>query len=241
MAPTPRAGGIVTRTARAHHESVMQPTSLQVVEKKWYDGSEANGVSVSHDQTFRTVLLVGFLVVLPVAVYYRLKSQATGERLDRQQEGPFMLATLRPVGLMFWLGLITYLVNPSRMAWSSVPLPAWLRWTGVGIFVLAGGLLFWTLRSLGSNLTDTVVTRREHTLVTHGPYRWVRHPFYDCAALLIVASSLIVSNWFLLLTGGLVLVLLVVRTSTEEERLLARFGDAYRRYAERTGRFLPNF
>jgi protein-S-isoprenylcysteine O-methyltransferase Ste14 len=27
-------------------------------------------------------------------------------------------------------------------------------------------------------LTDTLVTRREHTLITHGPYRWVRHPFY---------------------------------------------------------------
>jgi protein-S-isoprenylcysteine O-methyltransferase Ste14 len=195
---------------------------------------------MNEDQTFRTVLLIGFLVVLPIAFYYRLKSQATGEKLDRWQEGLFMLATLRPAGLMFWLGVIAYMVNPSRMAWSSVPLPAWLRWTGVGMFALAGGLLFWTFRSLGSNLTDTVVTRREHTLVTHGPYRWVRHPFYDCVALLIIASSLVVSNWFLLLTGGLVVVLLVVRTGTEEERLLARFGDAYRRYTERTGRFLPN-
>ena len=146
---------------------------------------------MNQDQTFRSVLIVYFLVVLPIAVYYRLKSQATGEKLDRRQEGLFMLATLRPVGLAFWLGLIAYMVNPSRMAWSSVPLPAWLRWTGVGIFALACGLLFWTFRSLGSNLTDTVVTRREHTLVTHGPYRWVRHPFYDSAALLIVASSLV--------------------------------------------------
>ena len=192
------------------------------------------------DQTFSTVLLIGFLVVLPIAAYYRLKSQATGEKLDRWQEGLFMLATLRPAGLALWLGLIAYLINPSWMAWSSVPLPTWLRWTGVGIFALAGGLLFWTFRSLGSNLTDTVVTRRAHTLVTHGPYRWVRHPFYDCAALLIVATSLVASNWFLMMTGGLVLVLLVVRTRTEEEKLLARFGDAYRRYTERTGRFLPN-
>src|SRR6185503_11599613 len=97
---------------------------------------------MNHDQTFRTVLSVCFLVIFPVAAYYRLKSQATGETLDRRQEGPFMLATLRPVGLVFWLGLITYLVNPSRRAWSSVPIPAWQRWTGVGIFALAGGLLF---------------------------------------------------------------------------------------------------
>ena len=195
---------------------------------------------MNHDQTFSTVLLIGFLVVLPIAAYYRLKSQATGEKLDRWEEGLFMLATLRPAGLALWLGLIAYMINPSWMAWSSVPLPTWLRWTGVGIFALAGGLLFWTFRSLGSNLTDTVVTRRAHTLVTHGPYRWVRHPFYDCAALLVVATSLAASNWFLMMTGGLVLVLLVVRTRTEEEKLLARFGDAYRSYRERTGRFLPN-
>ena len=195
---------------------------------------------MSQDQTFRSVLLIGFLVVLPIGVYYRFKSQATGEKLDRRQEGLFILATLRPVGLAFWLGLVAFMINPSRMAWSSVPLPAWLRWTGVVILGVACGLLFWTFRSLGSNLTDTVVTRREHTLVTHGPYRWVRHPFYDSAALSVVGCFLVVSNWFLLLTGGVVLILLVVRTRTEEEKLLARFGDAYRRYMERTGRFLPN-
>ena len=72
----------------------------------------------------------------------------------------------------------------------------------------ACGLLVWTFRCLGRNLTDTVVTRQKHTLVLHGPYRWVRHPFYDSAALLMVAVSLIAANWFLLLTGGLAFVLL---------------------------------
>ena len=194
---------------------------------------------MSQDATFRTVLIVGFLAVIPVTLYHRLKSQATGEKLDRRQEGLFILATLRPVGLMHWLGVIAYMVNPAWMAWSSVPLPAWLRWTGVGVFATATALLTWTLRGLGTNLTDTVVTRRAHTLVTHGPYRWVRHPFYDSAALLILAISLTAANWFLLLTGCVVLCLLVVRTRTEEEKLLARFGDAYRSYMMRTGRFVP--
>ncbi|MEO5616551.1 MAG: isoprenylcysteine carboxylmethyltransferase family protein, partial [Candidatus Eisenbacteria bacterium] len=99
--------------------------------------------------------------------------------------------------------------------------------------------LTWTLRSLGTNLTDTVVTRREHTLVTHGPYRWVRHPFYDSMALVILAIGLIAANWFLLLTGSVVLCLIVLRTRTEEEKLMARFGDAYRAYIMQTGRFVP--
>jgi protein-S-isoprenylcysteine O-methyltransferase Ste14 len=191
------------------------------------------------DQPFRAVLIVFFLVVLPIGIYHRFKSQATRETLDRRQEGLFILATLRPLGAAFWVGLIAWMVDPGWMAWSSVSLPVSVRWTGVGVLTIACALLVWTFRCLGGNLTDTVVTRQAHTLVLHGPYRWVRHPFYDSAALLMVAVSLIAANWFLLLTGGLAFVLLVVRTRTEEEKLLARFGEAYREYMKRTGRFLP--
>ena len=194
---------------------------------------------MNQDATFRPVLVVGFLAFVLITLYHRLRSWASGEKLERRQEGLFILATLRPVGLMLWLGVIAYMVNPAWMAWSSVPLPAWLRWTGVGVFAITTALLTWTLRSLGRNLTDTVVTRRAHTLVTHGAYRWVRHPFYDSTALLILAMSLMAANWFLLLTGCVVVLLIVVRTRTEEAKLLARFGDAYRAYMMQTGRFVP--
>jgi protein-S-isoprenylcysteine O-methyltransferase Ste14 len=194
---------------------------------------------MNHDQTFRAVLIVTFLLVLPIGVYHRLKSQATREKLDRRQEGLFILATLRPVGIAFWLEFIAWMVDPGWMAWSSVPLPAWLRWAGVGLIAIACGLLVWTFRCLGKNLTDTVVTRQKHTLVIHGPYRWVRHPFYDSAALLALAVSLITVNWFVFVTGVVLSCLLIIRTRTEEENLVARFGDSYRAYVERTGRFLP--
>jgi protein-S-isoprenylcysteine O-methyltransferase Ste14 len=55
----------------------------------------------------------------------------------------------------------------------------------------------------------------------------------------MVAVSLIATNWFLFVTGVVVLCLLVIRTRTEEENLVVRFGDSYRTYMERTGRFLP--
>ena len=194
---------------------------------------------MNDDHLFRVILIVGSSVLLPIAAYHRLKSQATGEKLDRRQEGLFILFTLRPVGIVGMLGLIAYMVNPSWMAWSSVPLPAWVRWTGVGVGVNAGALLIWTLRSLGKNLTDTVVTRTEHTLVTSGPYRWVRHPFYASLALCAAANSLATANWFILASGALLFILIVIRTQKEEELLLTKFGDAYRGYMERTGRFLP--
>ena len=64
-----------------------------------------------------------------------------------------------------------------------------------------GCWLVCTFRCLGPNLTDTVVTRQKHTLITDGPHRWIRHPFYDSAALLAVAVSLIAANWLVLVTG----------------------------------------
>ena len=191
------------------------------------------------EATFRLILVGSFVTVFLITLHHRLKSWGSREKLDRAQEGLFILATLRPIGLMLWLGVIAHMINPAWMAWSSVPIPAWLRWTGVAVCVLAGALLTWTLRRLGTNLTDTVVTRRAHTLVTRGPYRWIRHPFYVAMALLILAISLIAANWFLLLSGCVVVLLLVVRTRTEEEKLLARFGDDYRAYVLQTGRFLP--
>jgi len=194
---------------------------------------------MNQDDMLQLVLVVGFLAVILITLYYRIKSGASGEKLDRRQEGLFILATLRPVGLMLWLGVIAYMVNPPWMAWSSVPLPSWLRWTGVVVCAIAAAFLTWTFHSLGANLTDTVVTRRAHTLVKHGPYRWVRHPFYDAMALLISAIALIAANWFVLVTGAVFFVLLAVRSRTEEAKLLAHFGEPYRVYRQSTGRFVP--
>ena len=73
---------------------------------------------MNHDQTFRVVLIAAVLVILPIGIYYRLNSQSTREKLDRRQEGLFILATLRPIGVAFWLGLIAWMIDPRWMAWS---------------------------------------------------------------------------------------------------------------------------
>jgi protein-S-isoprenylcysteine O-methyltransferase Ste14 len=109
----------------------------------------------------------------------------------------------------------------------------------VGVCAVGSSLLIWTMHTLGKNLTDTVVTRKDHTLVTGGPYRFVRHPFYCATILVVPAISTLVANWFLLSIGVSVLLVLVYRTNKEEENLIARFGDDYRSYMERTGRFFP--
>ncbi len=191
------------------------------------------------EDIFRLVLILGFVAVFPIAFYHRLKSHVSKEKLDRRAEGLFVLLTLRPIALVRMLGLVAWLINPGWMDWSSLRLPLWLRWFGVGLGVITAVLLIVVYRSLGTNLTDTVVTRARHTLVTTGPYRWVRHPFYVAYMLAVTADSIVTANWFLALTGLATIALFVIRTRTEEQKLVEPFGVEYRSYMERTGRFFP--
>jgi protein-S-isoprenylcysteine O-methyltransferase Ste14 len=192
------------------------------------------------DDLARTVLLIGCAVLMPIGAYHRLRA-ATDERLDRRQEGWPILIGLRLFALASTAGLIAFLIEPASMAWSSIPLPSLARWSGVVFGTAAGGLAFWTFRALGHNLTDTVVTRRDATLVTSGPYRYIRHPFYLAFALAVLANALLTANAYMALTSATAFLLIVARTSIEERKLVERFGASYEAYMQRTGRFLPRF
>lgn len=193
---------------------------------------------MSEEAVFRWVIAATFVAVIAVTAPHRWKA-GTREKLDRRKEGAFILATLRPVAGALYAGIIVYISNPALMSWSQVSLPIWVRWCGAGFCALCVALLLWTLPTLGTNLTDTVVTRERHTLVTRGPYRWIRHPFYVSIVLVAIGVSLLAANWFMLASGTVTFGLLALRSRVEEEQLAARFGDSYREYQRRTGKFFP--
>src|SRR5262245_62095012 len=126
---------------------------------------------------FRIALVAIALVAGPVGVYHRLRAR-TSERISHREEGYIFASVLRLAGLAVWISLLGYLIIPSKFRWAAMPLPDWLRWSGAVSGIVGVLLMYWTMSSLGKNLTDTVVARTGATLVTHGPYRWVRHPFY---------------------------------------------------------------
>ncbi len=195
---------------------------------------------MADDNTFRLVLIIVIAAFAPFAVYHRVRS-ITNEKLDRWQEGVFILFGLRLSGLPLFVGGIAWIIDPQWMAWSSIAIPTWLRWLGVAVVGCSGILILWTFQNLGKNLTDTVVTRKDHTLVTSGPYRYVRHPFYLSFALGVLGGSLVMANWFVLLAGALPFGFLVARTRIEEAKLVERFGAEYQDYMRRVGRFVPRF
>jgi protein-S-isoprenylcysteine O-methyltransferase Ste14 len=126
------------------------------------------------------------------------------------------------------------------MRWADLPFPAWLRWTGVGIALVGFMLLQWSQNTLGKNWSDTPRLLKEQSLVTSGPYRWVRHPIYTAFLLILGSTFLISANWMIGLTWiGMAVLEVASRISYEESLMLESFGDQYREYMKRTGRLLP--
>ena len=98
----------------------------------------------------------------------------------------------------------------------------------------------WVLVSIGSNISETVLTKRDHHLVMHGPYRWIRHPLYAVALLLLLLLALLADSWFLLLfplVGFFVFRWIVI--PREEANLIKVFGEQYEAYRRRTGALFP--
>lgn len=145
------------------------------------------------------------------------------------------------VGIPWLLAIISYVVKPQWVDWASFSLPPALRWVGLGLGVFSLLVIWWTELTLGENFNTTLHLRQEHTLVVSGPYRYVRHPMYTAHAIFALGLFVLASaNWLILIPGVLGFgVLMVVRVRNEEEVMSERFGDAYRQYAQRTGRFLP--
>jgi protein-S-isoprenylcysteine O-methyltransferase Ste14 len=189
---------------------------------------------------FRWFAIAILLGAVGTSGYYRRRARIESETIARRREGELFLSIRILAALLLFLPVIAYAVVPRRMTWASFPLPPWIRWFGVVVGLLTIPAAAWVLRSLGHNVSETVLTKREHQLVTAGPYQWVRHPLYTTGITLFIALGLMLASWFVLsmaTVAALLIQLLVI--PAEERALVGKFGDRYRAHIARTGRLLP--
>jgi protein-S-isoprenylcysteine O-methyltransferase Ste14 len=112
----------------------------------------------------------------------------------------------------------------------------------VAAWMLAGAsfaLAVWTLcHNRPGNFNIRPIPKASGTLVTTGPYRWIRHPMYT--SLLLGAAALVcVSD---LLIGGLnwlALVIVLLLKANIEERWMQEKHTGYTVYMRQSKRFLP--
>ena len=189
---------------------------------------------------FRWFALAVFLGPLGISAWRRWQARRAIGAIARSQEPPLLIVGRLLVALPLYGGVVGYLANPGWMAWASLSVPSSVRWIGVALGLLTVPAVYWVLTTLGANVSETVLTKQRHQLVTTGPYRWVRHPLYSAGIALFLSSGLMAANWFILLWAVIALAAMrLVIIPREEAQLVLRFGDEYRRYRDGTGSLLP--
>ncbi len=110
---------------------------------------------------------------------------------------------------------------------------------GLTLFVVGLTIAFVAVFTLRRFYLSTLVTVEGHRLITHGIYRFARHPIYFGVLIAIMGVPVYAPSLY----GFLVLILLIPiflnRIRMEEEMLTEEFGDAYRTYKETTRKLSP--
>ena len=183
------------------------------------------------------VLIVGFAVHR--GYYVRTHSQPEEATLKKREERTVSkIAEL--LGLLGFLSMIAYVINPKWLAFADMPFPIWLRWAGVGIAIAGFALLQWAQVTLGKSWSDTPRMMKEQTLITSGPYRTIRHPIYTAFILILGSILLISSNWLIgLCWVGMTILEVATRIGFEESLMIEFFGEQYREYMKKTGKLFP--
>jgi protein-S-isoprenylcysteine O-methyltransferase Ste14 len=195
-----------------------------------------------------TLFRIGFWVllggVLAMRIYFSIRVRRSGGRItpDREavrREGLAMFLT-RVIGFFVLVAvLILYGLGSPWMRPLAVPFPDWLR--AAGFFLAFICLIFeiWAQTVLDREWSPQLQLQSDHRLVTAGPYARMRHPIYTALVGWAAGFALVTANWIFVAFAVLIPAVFFLRVPREEKMMLDQFGEEYRKYMERTGRFLP--
>lgn len=183
------------------------------------------------------VLLFGFVLHRGLQTRKRAPDK---KRIDSQLDTKTNNAAINALALLALVSSLIYVIFPAWLAWAGLPLPLWLRWLSIPIALLGFGLLEWAQAALGKNWSDTSVQLKDHSLASHGPYRFVRHPIYTGFLVILSTPLLISANWLVGLAWmGMAYLDINSRAAAEERMLAETFGQDYQNLERTTGRFFP--
>lgn len=186
------------------------------------------------------VLVFGFAIALTVWLL-RFNPDLLAERLsgigkpDQKSWDKVFLALL---GIVFFAWLVLMPLDAMRFRWSHVP--PWVQWIGALVLCASFYIFYLTFRE-NTYLSPAVRIQKERgqTVISTGPYRYVRHPLYAGFILFALGTTLLLGSGYGVI-GALILIVMIAWRAVQEERVLRAELPGYSDYMSRVRyRLLP--
>ena len=176
-------------------------------------------------------LYVGGIALLSVVLLPR-SPELVAERSQIKENAKGWDRVLTSLYGVIGLSILVVAGLDLRFGWSP-HFPDWLEWVGVVVILPGWALLSWAM--ISNRFFSGVVriqTDRGHTVVSGGPYQFVRHPGYGGMIIAALATAAMLGSWWAFIPTGLLLCLIVVRTALEDRTLQNELAG-YQAYAAR--------
>ncbi len=178
------------------------------------------------------LVMAGWVIATAAVViprYPELLAERTGPKQGAKTWDTALLGLYGVAMMIMWIvaGLDV------RNSWSSEI--GRVTQIGAMLIVTAGyALVVW---ATGTNAFFSQVVRiqteRGHTVVSDGPYRYVRHPAYVGMILVVLSGPIMLGSWWSLIPGILSAIVVLVRTALEDRTLQAEL-PGYAEFAQHT-------
>jgi len=177
-------------------------------------------------------------LAISVVGAFALSPELLEERMRPKGKDKDPLATMF-LGVLCLAQLIVAVLDCSKWHLSD-NIPIKLRCIALLLQALGWSGLYWSMY-VNKFFSSAIRMQQDRgqTLITKGPYKWVRHPGYAFASLAFLTESIALDSWLSLVPAVLIAVYLGYRTMLEEKMLAAEL-DGYVAYsAEVRYRWIP--
>ena len=117
-------------------------------------------------------------------------------------------------------------------------LGGWMHYVFLSLVIIGLLLVVLGILSLNANFSPFPTPKSNASLISHGIYKYVRHPVYSGIILSLFAYAFFSNSAFRVVITIALVALFYLKTNLEEKLLRARFPD-YKQYMQQTGRFFP--
>jgi len=144
---------------------------------------------------------------------------------------PLVLSTIALVVLivsLFQIGTLEY-----KTEYQSI------RVIGLAFYIVFSWVQIWSTKVLGDNFSQDIAIKKEHHLVTNGPFKFIRHPQYLSQFLMDLGGAAATLSFILAPLALIQIPFLFMRASMEDKLLEKHFGENFRSYKKKTGMIIP--
>ena len=123
--------------------------------------------------------------------------------------------------------IIHFLISPTG------PLSEASLITGAAITVIGLAIAIWARFTIGKNWSGQVTFKKDHELITRGPYKFVRHPIYTGLLTMMLGALLYFGSLLVLLLFISSAIGFAFKFKQEEKVMIKHFGKRYQDYMKR--------